>query len=86
MLQVQQKLRESEGVDAYTDATPLRLLPCDTACQSAKVSLLDTSTCFLLEMMQHAYGFSSPVVHDCSAGFGHTVVLVGQVLVATCCP
>ncbi|KAL3156681.1 hypothetical protein ABBQ38_000958 [Trebouxia sp. C0009 RCD-2024] len=34
--EVQQMLRASEGVESYTDTTPLRLLPCDGACQKAK--------------------------------------------------
>lgn len=38
VLQVQQMLRASEGVESYTDTTPLRLLPCDGACQKAKAS------------------------------------------------
>ena len=38
VLQVQQMLKASEGVESYTDATPLRLLPCDGACQKAKAS------------------------------------------------
>ncbi|KAL0034329.1 hypothetical protein WJX77_009558 [Trebouxia sp. C0004] len=36
--QVQQKLRAVASSEAYTDATPLRLLPCDQGCKSAKVS------------------------------------------------
>jgi len=36
-LQVQHKLRAVVSSDAYTDATPLRLLPCDQGCKSAKV-------------------------------------------------
>lgn len=39
-LQVQRKLKATEGTDAYSDATPLRLLPCDKACQSTKASCL----------------------------------------------
>lgn len=31
-------LKASEGVESYTDATPLRLLPCEGACQKAKAS------------------------------------------------
>lgn len=38
-LQVQQLLKASEGMETYTDATPLRLLPCDEACQKAKASI-----------------------------------------------
>ena len=32
-------LQASEGLNTYTDATPLRLLPCDGACQKAKASI-----------------------------------------------
>ena len=38
-LQVQQVLKAREGLDTYTDATPLRLLPCDGACKKAKASV-----------------------------------------------
>lgn len=38
-LQVQQLLKASEGLDAYTDATPLRLLPCDGGCKKVKASV-----------------------------------------------
>ncbi|KAL0054153.1 hypothetical protein WJX82_004558 [Trebouxia sp. C0006] len=36
--QVQHKLRAIASSEAYTDATPLRLLSCDQGCKSAKIS------------------------------------------------
>lgn len=37
--QLQQMLKADEDVESYTDATPLRLLPCDGTCQKAKASI-----------------------------------------------
>ncbi|KAL3132442.1 hypothetical protein ABBQ32_008998 [Trebouxia sp. C0010 RCD-2024] len=34
--ELQQMLKADEDVESYTDATPLRLLPCDGTCQKAK--------------------------------------------------
>ena len=44
-MQAQKQLKANEGLDAYTDATPLRLLPCDQACKQAKVMLAHILVC-----------------------------------------